>query len=398
MSQVLDAAPGTIQSAPAKDPLSRARRLAPLIDSLAGDTETEGTMPARLVEAFRETELFWLLLPGELGGLGADLITAIETLEEVSRADGSTGWSLMANVTGTALAGAFVGDRAAQAMFGGARRAITAGMLGPGGKAVATEGGLRGAGDYAFGSGCAHADWFGAGMLVMENGKPRCLPSGLPEVRVCFVPRAQVEVLGNWDVMGLQGTGSYDYRVPEQFIANDFIMERTELVPRRGGRLFTLGIAGLACLGHAAVALGLMKRSLQEIARIAQTKKRPGYPTVAGEHPIFLREFAIREAAAQSTRAFVINVFADAQATVLSGGTLSAVQRARFRQCTTYLHEVAAEVVRFCYQWGGSSAQRMASPLGRCMRDMGVATQHVFVDPVSLADAGIPLLAHWNAR
>jgi alkylation response protein AidB-like acyl-CoA dehydrogenase len=395
MNDVLDY---PAQAAVSRDPVQRARHLAPLIESLAGDGETEGTMPARLVAAFRETELFWLLLPAELGGGGADLVTTIAALEEVSRADGSTGWSLMANMTGTALAGAYAGDAAAQAMFGNGRRAITAGMLGPGGKAVAVDGGLRGGGDYSFGSGCAHADWFGAGMLVMENGAPRRLASGMPEVRVCFVPRDRVEILGNWDVMGLQGTGSYDYRVPDQFVANDFIMERTELVPRRGGPLFTLGIAGLGCLGHAAVALGLMKRALQEIARIAQTKKRPAYPGTTAEHPIFQREFAIREAAAQSVRAFVVNVFADAQDTVLAGGTLSAVQRARFRQSTTYLHEVAAEVVRFCYQWAGSSAQRKTSPLGRCMRDMGVATQHVFVDPVSLADAAPPLLAAWSAR
>ena len=353
-------------------------------------------MPAELVAAFRDTELFWLALPVELGGGGADLITTLETLEEVSRADGSTGWSLMANMSGTALAGAFVGEAAARQMFGGGRRAITAGMLGPGGRAVEVPGGLRGEGTYSFGSGSAHADWIGAGMLVIENGAPRLLANGQPEVRVCFLPREQVEMLGNWNVMGLTGTGSYDYRVPEQFIGNEFIMERTELTPRRGGPLFTLGIAGIACLGHAAVALGLVKRSLQEIARIAADKRRPGYPSVIADHPVFRREFAIREAAAQSSRAFVMNVFADAQATVLGGGTLSPVQRARFRQSTTYLHEIGAEVVRFCYQWGGSSAQRMSSPLGRCMRDMGTATQHIFVDPLSLADAAPPILAHWQ--
>ena len=62
-------------------------------------------------------------------------------------------------------------------------------MLGPGGKSVEVEGGMKGAGKYAFGSGCDHADWFGAGMLVREDGKPRLLANGLPEVRVCFVPR-----------------------------------------------------------------------------------------------------------------------------------------------------------------------------------------------------------------
>ena len=400
MNQISNPDQLTAHSTPSSgnDLLSRARALAPMIQAHAEATEREGTMPAEIVAALRDAELFWTLLPTECGGLGADMVTGLEVIEEVTRADGSTGWSLMANMTGTALAGAFAGDDAAEAMFGNGRRAITAGMLGPGGKSVAVEGGLKGGGKYSFGSGCAHADWFGAGMFVMENGQPRTLPSGLPEVRVCFVPRDAVEIKGNWDVVGLMGTGSYDYVVPEQFIPASFTMERTAIEPRRGGPLFTAGIPGYGCLGHAGVALGLMKRALEEIVLVTADKKRPGYPTVVGDHPVFRREFSRNEAAYQCTRAFVVNVFADAQNTVRAGGALSPVQRARFRQCTTYLHEVAADVVRFCYTWAGSAAQPKSSALGRCMRDMGVATQHVFVDPVSMADAAPPILAEWAAH
>lgn len=380
------------------DLLSRARALGPLIELRAELTEREGTMPAEIVAALREAELFWTLLPTECGGLGGDMVTGLEVIEEITRADGSTGWSLMANMTGTALAGAFAGDEAAEAMFGNGRRAITAGMLGPGGKSVEVDGGIQGGGKYSFGSGCGHADWFGAGMFVMEDGKPRTLANGMPEVRVCFVPRDAVEIKGNWDVAGLMGTGSYDYVVPERFIPAEFTMERTSIQPRRGGPMFTAGIPGYGCLGHAAVALGLMKRALEEIVHITAGKKRPGYPTVVGEHPVFRREFARNEAAYQCTRAFVVGVFADAQDTVRSGGTLSPLQRARFRQATTYVHEVAADVVRFCYTWAGSASQPKASPLARCMRDMGVATQHVFVDPVSMADAAPSIIADWAAH
>src|SRR3546814_2657649 len=76
------------------------------------------------------------------------------------------------------------------------------------------------------------ATWMGGGMFVTENGAPKLLPSGLPEVRICFVPREKVVFRGNWDVMGLSGTGSYDYELPDQFIPHDFTMERSELTPR----------------------------------------------------------------------------------------------------------------------------------------------------------------------
>lgn len=41
----------------------------------------------------------------------------------------------------------------------------------------------------------------------------------LPEMICYIVPADRVELKGNWDVMGLCGTGSYDYEVPEQFIS-----------------------------------------------------------------------------------------------------------------------------------------------------------------------------------
>jgi len=375
--------------------LGRARALAPFLESRAGATEAAGTLPDDVVAALREAELFWTLLPAEAGGLGADMLAGLDVLEEVVRADGSIGWTLMANMTGTALAGAFAGDDAADAMFGGGRRAITAGMLGPGGKSVEVDGGLRGSGNYSFGSGCNHADWFGAGMLVIEDGKPRTLASGLPEVRVCFVPRDRVRIDGNWNVIGLQGTGSYDYTLPEQFIPWSYTMERTSIEPRRGSPAFVAGIAGYGCLGHAAVALGLMKRALQEVVAVASSKKRPGYPTVVGDHAVFRREFSRNEAAYQAIRAFVYQVFTEAQDAAFATGALTPAHRARFRQATTYAHEVAADVVRFCYTWAGSAAQSRGSVLGRCMRDIGVATQHVFIDPLSMVDAAPPIMAEW---
>src|SRR3546814_3673225 len=91
----------------------------------------------------------------------------------------------MANSTNTAIAAAFCGDGAVDAMFSGRARAITAGMFGPGGNAAEVAGGYRGSGRFSFGSGCAHATWICGGMLVPgADGKPRLLESGLPEVRV----------------------------------------------------------------------------------------------------------------------------------------------------------------------------------------------------------------------
>jgi indole-3-acetate monooxygenase len=375
--------------------VERARSIAQLIGNEAIQTEQGGTLAPPVVQAFRDTELFWALVPREYGGLGATLVETIEMLEEVSAADGSSGWSLMANTLANGMAAAFLQDEAVEAMFGGGRRSIAAGMLGPGGNARLVDGGYVASGNFSFASGGAHADWFCAGMFVLEDGKPRKLPSGIPEVQGVFMPRDRIRLKGNWDVLGLCGTGSYDYEVPEQFIPTAFALERTVRKPLRGGSHFKLGAEGVGATGHMGVALGLMKHALREIARIASSKKRPAYPDVVAKSDLFRADFAFLEAQYLAARRFALQTFGDAQDYVADHPEISEEHRQRLRQACTYVHMIAADVVRKCHMWSGSEGLRNPSAMGRCLRDMYVATQHIYVDPSTMVNAGTAIVDSW---
>jgi alkylation response protein AidB-like acyl-CoA dehydrogenase len=117
--------------------LDKARSIAELVRAEATVTEEGGTLSPAVVDALSSTELFWMLAPREVGGGGCLMTEAIDAIEEVSRADGSAGWTLMANSGGICVAGTFAGDSAIDAMFGGSAKPIVAGMFGPGGKADA---------------------------------------------------------------------------------------------------------------------------------------------------------------------------------------------------------------------------------------------------------------------
>jgi alkylation response protein AidB-like acyl-CoA dehydrogenase len=379
------------------DLLARAKRIAPIISAEAVTTESSGTLAPAAVAALCETELFWCAVPKEVGGLGCDLVTTIEIIEEITRADGSSGWTLMANAIATCLAGAYLKDRAIDAMFGSGGRPIIAGMFGPGGKVRQVAGGYQGSGKFGFGSGCAHSNWMGSGFMVIDDNGPRALPSGVPEVRICFLPRERVRFRGNWSVMGLEGTGSYDYEIPDQLVPEEFTFERSQQVQLRGGTQFALGLQAFGCAGHSAIALGLMRRALAEIAHISMAKKRPGSSVTVAESAIFKHGFSVHEANFQASRGFVLEVFRSAQESAKKGESMTPEQRQRFRQATTWAHNVASEVVGFCHLWAGSDAIRHPGPLGRCTRDMSVATQHVFVDQGSLTDAAPALLERWAA-
>ena len=377
------------------DPVATARSLAALIDAEAASADTGRTLTPAVVDAFTSAGLFELMIPRELGGSEADVVTTLEVFEELSRADGSTGWSFLANVTTSAFAAAYTGDRAVKEMFGGSRPSIHAGMLGPRGEAKRVDGGYLVHGRYSFGSGCGHAGWIGAGTLVTDNGEFVAAPSGMPEMRVVFVPRDRVEFLGNWDVMGLSGTGSFDYEISEQFVDEAFSFPLTAEVARRGGPVYTLGVLTLTSVGHCGFALGIGRRALEEIVRISGTKVRMGATTPIRDQQMFQHDFAFQDAALRSARAYAMEVFSGAQATAERGERMTAEQLQRVRQVTTYATRVAAEATRFAYTWAGTDSLR-PSPLQRCFRDIHAATQHIFVDNSTLTNAAPVLFSTYE--
>ncbi|ODM44732.1 acyl-CoA dehydrogenase family protein [Cereibacter johrii] len=388
----------TISAAPADTMAERARAIAPLVRAEALASEQLGTMTPKVVQAIKEAGLFWMLLERKVGGAQADMADCMRAWEEIAAADASAGWSLMANSTGTAVPYAYCSEEAVAEIYGGPELPIMAGMLGPGGSAKETDGALHGSGKYRFGSGSLHATWIGAGMFVMDEGGMRKLPDGSPVVRVCWRPASEVTFDNEWNVLGLRGTGSVDYTLEEATIPAGFHHERAIQRGLRDWRLYDIGIPGLACAGHTGVALGLMRRALEEITRIAFGKKRPAYQTVLGDQQVFRHDFAYHEASYHAARDFTLRFYAEIQEYLEAGGELTPAMRARFRQNCIYVHKVAAEVVRFCYTMGGSEALREPSDLGRCMRDMYAATQHIFVDTIAMQDIAVPILAEWREQ
>jgi len=378
------------------DPIATARSLAPLIIEEAERTESGGTLSPAVVSAFHETGMFGLVVPAVLGGTEADAVTTLAVFEELSRADPSTGWSLLANTCTSAFAGAFCGDAAVKEMFTGVALPVHAGMLGPRGQAVPVDGGYRVSGRFSFGSGTGHADWIGAGTLVTGASGPVVDESGLPDMRVTFLPRESVSFLGNWDVLGLVGTGSYDYAIDDVFVDAGFTFPLIGAEIRRGGPVYLLGVLGLTSIGHCGFALGVARRALEEAAAAAPRKVKMGGMAAVADDPLFRRDFAVQDAALRSARAYSFEVFGQAMDKALSGSEPGVELDQRLRQATTYATRVAAEVVRTAYGWLGTEGIRPGA-LQRCLRDMETASQHIFVDESTFTQAGPVLMTGYTS-
>lgn len=390
MTAVLDG-PTTTQ-----DHLLRARDVARVVEAEATAIEEQSSITQPVYEALVESRLFWMLVPRDLNGEGLSLVQSFEVIEELSRADGSTGWAFMANSLSTSLAAGFLPEDGARDLFAAAVPAITAGMILPTGRGLRVEGGYVVTGNYQFASGSTHASWIGAGFVVHDDEGPLQSPDGQPVVRTAFVPREEAEFRGNWNVWGLVGTGSYDYGLTDVFIPEKHVFDTFSTTPVRAEPVYRFGLLGIGVGGHAPVALGIARRALDEIVKIATTKSRVGYPTVIADSHLFKLEFAKTEALYRAARAYVYEVHREAEDWVDAGNELTALHSARLRQSITWVQEVAATVTGFAHRWGGSQSFRNPSALGRATRDAAVATQHLLVDPMSMVDAAAAIMAEYG--
>src|SRR5229473_158167 len=76
----------------AQSPLDAARKLAPMIRSCADEIEALRELPRPLFEALADAGLFHLAVPRAIGGAELDLPTYVQVIEELGKADASTGW------------------------------------------------------------------------------------------------------------------------------------------------------------------------------------------------------------------------------------------------------------------------------------------------------------------
>jgi alkylation response protein AidB-like acyl-CoA dehydrogenase len=378
------------------DPLTRARRVAPLLEKNAQAAQDARTLPAESVAALAEADLFRVALPRELGGDEADFATAIAVWEEVARADGSAGWTLMANGSGAGAASAYLSDDAVAKIFGGDPAATVGGQFAPRGAGVREGGGYRVTGSYSFGSGSGHSRYVSAGFIPQRDGAPLMLPSGLPDMRVGFVPREQVEFTDGWHVMGLQGTGSYDYEVKGLLVPDGFHFPLFGREPQRGGERFRavyrLNMMPMTAAGHAAFALGVGRRALDEVRGMAATRQRMGDPSALAGRLTFQREYAAAEAQLRAARLLVLDAFAALEEASRAGRPETVEQRALVRAATCFATDAAREACDFAHLRAGTVAIRDGSALQRCFRDIHTGSQHAFIGEKVYADAGTVLL------
>ena len=359
--------------------LQRVRELAPTIRQRSDEIERGRRLPLDLLADLTAAGCFRMHVPARYGGDDLTLTEAIEVVEELARADGSTGWSTMIGSETPILFG-LLPEATFAAIYASGPDVIGAGSLAPKGQAVPVDGGYCVSGQWPFASGCQHAGWLAGHAVVVEGGQPRLLPTGLPEMRVAVFPADAGEIVDTWQVAGMQGTGSHDFRVRDAYCPAERTFSLFGGTPGVEGPAFAIPTLAELALHQGAVALGIAQGALDDIADLAGGGKRRLFASNRlAESAVFQETLGQADATLRAARALLYSDAEAAWAKASRRELFSPLERVRLRTTASTVVRLATQVVDAAFAAGGGTALYASSPLQRRLRDVHVQGQHIGV-------------------
>ncbi len=204
--------------------LQRARDLAPAVADSAAEGERERRVPPRIVAALKEAGLFRALQPKRWGGYELQPTAVYEAEMAIGAADMSTAW--IVGVLGVIpWSVALFDDRAGAEIWGDDPSSLICCAIRRAGTAVPVDGGFRLSGQWAYASGCQHADWALLGAAAGTTSDDDYL---------MLVPKRDFAILDTWHVAGLKATGSHDVVVKDAFIPAYRALRMVEIFDCKG--------------------------------------------------------------------------------------------------------------------------------------------------------------------
>ncbi|MEE9102725.1 acyl-CoA dehydrogenase family protein [Pseudomonas nitroreducens] len=336
-------------------------------------------VPRDMIERFKQVGIYRAATPKCFGGSAMPPAEFLRLIERISEADGSAGWVASFGSASTYLAAL---PRESQAeLYAKGPDLVFAGGLFPLQPAEQVEGGWKVTGTWKFASGCKGADVLGVGIGAAG-------PGGRP--RTALLPASQVDIVENWDVVGLKGTGSHDLRLDGVFVEDrwTFIRGGEATIDEPLYRYPTIAYAAQVL---AVVNLGLGRAALDEVTRMASGGGITGAPKLADRAYVRI-EVGKAEADLRGARSFFYDATEEVWASILAGNPVTPEQVSLLRLAAVHVSRAGAAAVQRAYGLAGTSAIYLGNPLQRYLRDSMVVTQHAFLSDGMYDGAGAVFL------
>lgn len=366
------------------DLVARVRALGPLLRAQAPRTERERRVVPEVAAALTDAGIHRMNVPRRYGGYQSGLRTQVDAVAAIAESCGSTAFKTVIQA-GCSYIAALFPDEAQDEIFTGPDVKV-GGTLVPDATAVRTDGGYLVNGTSGFATGCHDADWH----LLTVRVEPES-GEGPPETLWTAVPMAELEILDDWYVSGLAGTGSDSVLARDVFVPAHRVLPIGPLLaggfPSKSNAddpFYRMPVLLLFCVWTAPNALGLARSALAEFTERSHRRgitytfhRRQNEATVTH---LQAAEAAMKISCAELLTAEFVSVI-ESRAT--SGEPYTPEERTRIRAQSGYAARLCKEAVDLLASASGASSLHRDVPIQRTVRDAHALSLHSFVNPAT---------------
>lgn len=365
-------------AAPAEALLASAQALVPLLAERARQTEAGRSVAPDTIADYHRTGILRALQPRRFGGAQAGFETFSRIVETLAEGCAASAWVYAVLGEHQWIIGCLP-ERAQAEIWGDTPHAVASSSLAPRETARATGGGWRLSGDFPFSSGSRHAQWAIIGARAEDA-------AGNRSVRYLLVPMTEVEIVDDWHVLGLRGTGSRTLRLRDVFVPahrsvlfDDLMAGTTPGAAAHPDYPLLRAPRGyLVPFSLPPVAFALANRALRLVPEALRTRISRGTIAVAQSEVVQLR---LGEAAAAIELAtLVMHARRDAStAAIAAGGPIPAADILRNRRDVAFAVDQLRRGVEALMEVSGARMVYDSDPLQPILRDILTIATHSIV-------------------
>jgi 3-hydroxy-9,10-secoandrosta-1,3,5(10)-triene-9,17-dione monooxygenase len=343
--------------------VERARALVPVVRQRSKLAEKLRQLPPETVEDFKRLGFIRAAVPQRFGGGGHDLEVIADISMEVARGCGASGWLSSFMPTHQHLVTWFA-QQAQEEYWANGPDTLSSTV--PGYRAMNRQevtGGLRVSGRASFSSGVDYAEW----ALVHTPNE------------TCLVPRNDFEIVDDWFVSGLAGTGSKSVVIKDAFVPSHRIVTNEQLATgtHPGAALSDSPWSHvrnplILVLNHFILApvIGMARGVLDIFDERAGKRIDPQVFLPAIERPGPQLRFAEASAEIDAAEMFLRHNLAVVRESGREGRELSLPERAELRRNIVYASRLVIQATNRLVDGMDSSALYDLYPLHRQARDV----------------------------
>lgn len=364
------------------DVVARAGALRSTLRERSTETDRLARLPESTLVDLEEARLFEITTPRLYGGLQLDVRTYMDAMVELGRGDASVSWAAtLVNINNWFIATLFP-PQVSEEVFAKPGARVAAVLQPRSCKVRKVSGGFHiEEGLWPFNSGVYHAQWDMLGFPVRDE-------AGV-YLAFAVLPVSDVQILDDWDTIGIRGSGSSSVAVRDVFVPDIRVARADSAQP---GKYKSTQLehewlyrAAFVPLGQIIIAfpalgagLGALDVFMAQLPRRAITYSPY---TKQGEAPVTHLQLGEASAKIDAARTIIEHAADEIQRHAKAGSVIDQMTQARIRRDTGFASRLIWEGIDILAGASGGSFASVSHPLNRIWRDARVAGLHATLVP-----------------